>query len=625
MVRIDNTTYCFAGLWCSTNNVSQLAPANVGYTATRSTFGFHAAGIFLNLTFTSPVYPNDLAKLARPAGYLEAKVSSADARAHHVQLYLDVTGQFAAGNQSQDLTWDFSSTKVLTHTFSTDQTFQETSDASNWGNWTLSTSAGHDVTHDTGGGSASVRSRFVSTGSLKNSIDSHPRPITSDWPVFAFARNLDLVRNTTSTVFSLGLWQLPSILYLDPSNKTVSLPPYWANQYSSAAEAAAGFTADYRSASKDMDQVDARIYHDAVAAGGPDYAAIAMLSYRQAYAGFELVGPKESPSAFLKEISSDGNVNTIDVLFPMLPIFVYDQSTELIRLILDPLILAQEAGQYPHPWAEHDIGAHYPCAVGHVDGNDEHMPVEESANMLLLLLAYARGHPVEAPAYVAQHYALFHRWAVYLIKYGLKPSGINSATTDDFLAATDNGTNLAIKAILGIAAMADLSKASGHLADADRFHHTARSYFSHWYSWSLTNSSFPHVRFTYGDPNSSALPYNLMPDSLLGLNIVPSSLYSTLSRYYSSPGAVQRYGVPVNSRTTWAKLDWNMWLASFLDSKCRGRIVEAVISWLRGTSSNVLLTDLYNSQSGSTSKSGLMFRNRPVVGGVFAPMAMKKK
>ena len=44
------------------------------------------------------------------------------------------------------------------------------------------------------------------------------------------------------------------------------------------------------------------------------HAALCALAMRQAYAGTELVVRNGQPWAFFKEISSDGNVSTIDVL-----------------------------------------------------------------------------------------------------------------------------------------------------------------------------------------------------------------------------------------------------------------------------------------------------------------------
>jgi len=63
---------------------------------------------------------------------------------------------------------------------------------------------------------------------------------------------------------------------------------------------------------------------------------------RQAYGGFDLVIPNDTLStssvmAFIKEISSNGTVNTIDVIFPAFSIH-YIMNPESIRLLLSPLL-----------------------------------------------------------------------------------------------------------------------------------------------------------------------------------------------------------------------------------------------------------------------------------------------
>jgi hypothetical protein len=71
---------------------------------------------------------------------------------------------------------------------------------------------------------------------------------------------------------------------------------------------------------------------------------------------------------FLKEISSDGNIQTVDVLFPAMPIFLYSNPI-LVKYLLDPLFENQETGQFPQKYAMHDLGPNYPRAIGHPSGD----------------------------------------------------------------------------------------------------------------------------------------------------------------------------------------------------------------------------------------------------------------
>jgi hypothetical protein len=130
---------------------------------------------------------------------------------------------------------------------------------------------------------------------------------------------------------------------------------------------------------------------------------------------------------FLKEISSDGNMNTVDVVFPAYPIFLYT-NPEFLKLVLDPLYENQEAGKYPNNYAMHDLGSSYPNATGHSDGSDEKMPLEECGNMLIMTLAYAQKSG--NTRYLRTHYDLLKRWTSYLVEDSLYPA--NQISTDDF-------------------------------------------------------------------------------------------------------------------------------------------------------------------------------------------------
>jgi hypothetical protein len=63
------------------------------YTSARSTFIMSAGGkVGLNITFLSPVTPDDLKRQSLTFSYLEVSVESIDGASHDVELYADVSG-----------------------------------------------------------------------------------------------------------------------------------------------------------------------------------------------------------------------------------------------------------------------------------------------------------------------------------------------------------------------------------------------------------------------------------------------------------------------------------------------------------------------------------------------------
>lgn len=129
----------------------------------------------------------------------------------------------------------------------------------------------------------------------------------------------------------------------------------------------------------------------------------------------------------MKEISSNGNMNTIDVIFPAHPVFLYT-NPDFLKYILRPHFEIQESGHYPNTYAMHDIGSHYPNATGHPDGNDEPMPLEECGNNVIMALAFAQKSG--DTTYLESHYTILRQWTDYLIEDALYPA--NQISTDDF-------------------------------------------------------------------------------------------------------------------------------------------------------------------------------------------------
>ena len=269
---------------------------------------------------------------------------------------------------------------------------------------------------------------MVAQGKLLDSVDADmPRAINDNWPVFAFSYDLGSLGGTASApiVFTIGNVRTPAVSYL--GNAVAGLwQSYWSDwkamvsdMHSDAASLAALTRAN---------KLDANLNQAGVAAGGAHYAALLALALRQTMGGVELVGSSDNPWLFLKEISSDGNLSTVDVIYPSIPGFLWANPT-LVKLLLAPVLSYAESGHWPQPYSPHDLGSSYPNASGHNDGGGENMPIEESANMLLMSAAYLQAMPGDL-AFAKSHYAILRAWTEYLVANTLDPDLQNQ--TDDF-------------------------------------------------------------------------------------------------------------------------------------------------------------------------------------------------
>jgi len=135
-------------------------------------------------------------------------------------------------------------------------------------------------------------------------------------------------------------------------------------------------------------EFDAELMADATRAGGENYAWLCALAYRQCLAGCGLAADRNgSPLFFTKENTSNGDIATVDVIFPMAPQLILLSPT-LAKASIVPILSYAASWHWQFPNAPHDLGT-YPNARGTDDGG-EGMPVEESGNMLILCYAIAQ-------------------------------------------------------------------------------------------------------------------------------------------------------------------------------------------------------------------------------------------
>ncbi|KAJ7634847.1 hypothetical protein FB45DRAFT_1142317 [Roridomyces roridus] len=629
-VSVDGKPYSYMGTpSVDGSSYTKATQKSMNFTATQSTFVLSAGPVDLTVTFLSPT---DYVKLSIPLSYMTVAVTSTDGNAHSVQVYSDVTGEWLSGSDGWDIEWSTTTTDITSHKVSLKYPalYEEIDDHIQYGSLYYSTLSGKGVTFQTGQ-DILARGHFLNNSVLPNTRDTNFRAIGDVWPVFALAKDLGSVKSGSVT-FSVGHIRDPSAVYILPGNVRQERSLYFWSKFSTAEYVVSFFLNDYADALKTANALDARIAADA-AKISPDYFGIVALSIRQSLAANELTISKNKLGLgwntsdimlFMKEISSDGNMNTVDVIFPASPIFHY-LYPELGMALLEPLYRYQASGLYPNKWSIHDMGAHFPKAIGHAEGLDEAMPVvrtrlflltfanpklAESGNMLIMAYSFAK--QTGDFSQIKRYRTLLDQWTQFLIEDSLIPT--NQLSTDDFAGTLTNQTNLAIKGIVGIRCMAEIAKLLGDTKTYNNYSSIAADYVTKWQV--LANSTTgPHTTLNCYTATRTlgGQTYNLFFDVQLGLNLFPESLYEQQTAWYKTH--LNEYGLPLDTRHTYTKSDWTIWTAGIVrDQDLRDQLVSAVAKYAGDGLNSDPFSDWYDTVSGQVSG----FRARPVVGGHLA-------
>jgi hypothetical protein len=611
-VRIDGKLFRVMGREVRGVQGPALEQKTVTVWPTRTVYTFGGAGIALTLTFLTPAFPDDLDVLSRPTTYLTWDVASADGQRHDVSVYFDASSDLAVNTPEQPVTWG--RFRLGVHTVlragSAAQPVLEKSGDNlriDWGY--LYAVAPHDHIATYAGDRDAARTSFAEAGQLPDRDDFTAQRVAGRrGAALAFAWDLKGV--TDQAVSRHVILAYDDGFSIEYFNRR--LRPWWRRSGAEANDLLADAIEDYDRLTARAREFDEALMADLRKAGGEQYAALAALAFRQTLAAHKLVADLDgTPLLFSKENFSNGCIATVDVTYPSSPFFLLFSPT-MLRAMLTPIMDYASLPRWRFPFAPHDLGT-YPQANGQVYGGGEkteenQMPVEESGNMLLMVAALAQ---VEGNARYAEHYwPLLTKWAEYLKDKGFDPE--NQLSTDDFAGHLAHNANLSIKAILALGAYAKLAEMTGHRAEGASYRTLVQAFVK---KWTALADDGGHYRLAFDKPGTWSQKYNLVWDRLLGLNLFPPQIARTEIAYYKTVQAA--YGLPLDNRERYTKLDWILWSATLAESPADfAALLAPVYRFLNESTSRVPMTDWYWTHDAKQRG----FQARSVVGGVFIKM-----
>ncbi|KAF3771350.1 hypothetical protein M406DRAFT_22508, partial [Cryphonectria parasitica EP155] len=560
--RVAGTTYY---LFSEVNGVSNAKAATqtaIEFTSTHTIITYTAGSATVILDFFSPVSPSNYIRQSLPYSYLTVNVTSSTAQ--DVQIFSGIDDSWSGFSGSLDAVVDTGSNGETIYWDLSDpgQTlYEEVDQMAAWGSVVFGSkpATGATLTYMYNVRST-VQQDFVASGTLDNTATAYGEDYT-----FGISQDFGSTTSASAT-FAVGYDRAHALTFLG-----ASYSGYYMSEYSTPATALPAFLADYESAYDESLTFDARV----VAAGSEftpfntDYTDLLEQSVRQIYGAMDVVIPTSTYDTadvlvFLKEISSDGDVSTIDVILPTFPA-LYVISPDWIKLLVEPYLIYLNTGDWPEKYIPHDLGATvYPQASGHNDGGGEAIYVEATAPLFTLIYAYTYATGAST-AWLDEYREKLFVAGDWTVDNGLYPS--DQLSTVDAITESANQTGLAICAAVGLKALGALFSLSNYTTYGESFADTIYTT----EGIGLDSTSAPtHFTYNYDFPDSWVTAFHLFPDSLLGLSTFPEEAHIMQAAWYAEQYAALAsvsggtlYAVPGNGYSVDFMIsEWAVWVGA---------------------------------------------------------------
>ena len=580
-VTIDGEKYRFMG----TGEAPAMRQTAFEMTAAVTSYTFENENIRLELSFFSTPFTDDLYRLSRPVSYMTAKYKALDGKAHDVSLEISV---------SEELCIDTKGTEAVATE-------------------TLTLPCGCPAIKM---GSVAQRVLWRSGDDLR--IDWGYIYLSADNRNAAFESfNADEMTYISAKI-PMADGKLETVVFAYDDIHSFhyfghDCDAYWKSVTPTIVSAISEALSEVDESRQKCDKISSELYSKAVACGGEKYADLVSLAYRQFLAAHKLSLDECGELIYIsKECFSGGHSCTVDVTYPASP-FMLLYNTELLKATLRPIFRFAATDRWKYDFAPHDAGSYpilgtqrYGLREGGVLLLEMQMPVEECGNILILMeniILFEKNTD-----FVAPHMETLTKWVKYLEKYGNDPE--NQLCSDDFAGHMPHNCNLALKAIMGIAAYSLILRAFNRPDEAEGYMNTARNMAKSWVERAINADG--SYRLAFDQPETRGMKYNLIWDKLWGTKLFPAEVYE--GEVKACLENMNPYGLPFDSLHTYTKSDWLLWTAMLSsDRKDFEKMIAPMWLGYNLSPARIPMNDFYD----TVTSLAIGCRHRSVVGGLF--------